>query len=796
MIYHIKLAIRNILKQKTGSLINVFGLSVSLAACLIIVLFVQQELNFDRFNKNYTSIYRLLEVDKDGRSSDHPIVFNKLLEENIPELKNGTMLFYYSKTTDFFRYDNNDYIFNNVLFTTQSFFDIFSLEFIKGNQKNALDASNKAVITETTARKMFGSTDPIGKIIKYSNNYDFEVKGIIKDLPKTSHFQVDLLVSLESQKKINSYMMESWYNSSTSFYYLLPQNVDINALEKKITELFKKLGPEDSVERTFQFQPLSKIHLYSSDTIWDSAIKGDIQVVIAFVLIAILILIIACFNFINLSMALSGKRNFYSGIQKTMGADGKTIFMSTFTESLLLVIFCAVCAVYISSLIIPGFNRIMGTNLEFSFSNPIVSSALTVLIVFTVLLSSLFQSWRNTRINPVDLLSGKGRNLLAGNKRPFPIFSQSLSIVQLIISIALVIGVITIFKQTTLLLDGKLGFNKSHLIVIKNPWDKKVQTRYKLIKEQLAGLPGVKGVSASWNVPGEYINNYSGVEIIGNANVSRTNFGQLPVDANFFNVLEAKFLFGRNFSPTLSSDSNKVIINKMGMEILGLDNPIGQNLKNYFTGPDKSYEIIGVIDDIQYQTLKEKGNPAIYYLSRFGLNKILVRLNPGNIPQSVKNIEKIWKGIESEYPFEFEFVDYKIQTNYEKEIRTRTVLLIMAVLAIAISMLGIFGLVIFITQNRIKEIGIRKINGANVSEVMTMLNKDFIMWVAVAFLIACPISWYVMHKWLQNFAYKTDISWWVFAMAGIIVLAIVLFTVSWQSWRAATRNPVEALRYE
>ncbi len=206
------------------------------------------------------------------------------------------------------------------------------------------------------------------------------------------------------------------------------------------------------------------------------------------------------------------------------------------------------------------------------------------------------------------------------------------------------------------------------------------------------------------------------------------------------------------------------------MKNLRLNNPIGQHLKNYFTGPEKSYEIIGVIDDIQYQSLKEKGKPAIYYLSRFGLNKILVRLNPGNIPQSLKNIEKVWKGIETEYPFEYEFIDHKIQTNYEKEIRTRTVLFIMTILAIAISMLGIFGLVIFITQNRIKEIGIRKINGASASEVMIMLNKDFITWVVIAFIIACPISWYVMHKWLQNFAYKTDISWWIFAMAGIIVL--------------------------
>ncbi|MBI9067087.1 MAG: ABC transporter permease [Salinivirgaceae bacterium] len=798
MSVHLKLAFRNILKQKVGSLINIFGLSVSLAVCLIIVLFVQYELSFDKFNANYNQIVRLLDVDKDGRCPDHPVVFNQILEKNIPELKNGTMLFYYNKSTDFFRHNNNDHVFNKLVFTSNSFFDIFTVEFVKGTPDNALDAPNKIVITESNAQKLFGKSNPLGQILKYENKYDFEVSGVIKDLPVTSHFQVDLLAPIEAQNEINPYMMESWNMASTSFYFKLPANTNINSLEQKIEELHKTSLPNNynQSESKFTLQPLSKIHLYSSDTIWDSAIRGDIQVIFAFCLIALLVVCIACFNYINLSMALLAKRNYYTGIQKTMGADRRSILTSTFTESLFIVFICAVCAVFISMILIPGFNMIMGTNLFFSMSNWVAIAVLLILIFITVTIVSLYQAWSLARVNPVHMLSGKAAKFLHHTKKSSSKFSQTLTIAQLGISIVLIIAVITINKQTSLVLDKKLGFNKSQLITINNPWDKNVHKRFNLFKDQLNRMAEVKGVSASWNVPGEYINNYGGIELVNQKPEISMNFGQLPVNVDFFKVLETKFILGRDFQPNQSSDSNKIIINKIGMETLGLENPIGEKLINSFDGKGQSYEIIGVIDNIQYRSLKERGKPVIYYLSNYGLNKVLVRLHQGEIEQSIKKIERVWNSIETNYPFEYEFIDAKIQSNYDKEIRTRAILSIMAFLAVAISMLGILGLVILTTQNRIKEIGIRKVTGAKVTEIITMLNKDFIKWVAIAFVIACPIAYYAMQKWLENFAYKTTISWWIFALAGCIALFIALLTVSWQTFKAARRNPIEALRYE
>lgn len=793
MSYHIKLALRNMLKQKMGSLINIIGLSVSLAACLIIVLFVQEELSFDKFNTKYKNIYRLLDADNSQRYPDHPIVFNKILEDNVPELQNGMMLFYYNKATDFFRHNNEDFFFNDVVFTTQNFFDIFTVEFIKGNPKKALDSPNKIVISESVAQLMFGDKNPIGEILNFENVYEFEISGIIKDLPSTSHFQVDLLASIQAQKTINPQMMESWYNSSTSFYYLLPNDIDITKLEKKVTDVHEQHRSKDISESSFEFQPLSKIHLYSANTSWDSAIKGDIRVVIAFILIAVLIFSIACFNYINLSIALASKRIYFTAIQKTMGANGKSIFASTVFESLLLVVICTIAAVLVSILFIPGFNSIMGTNLTFSLTNWLIIGVLLGFVLLIVLVSSLYQAWHRSGINPSAVISGKNKNLYLGKGHFFSAFSQSLTVTQLIISIILFIGVITIHKQTILLLNKKLGFNKSQLISIKNPYDEEVHKRYALFKDQVIKIPGVKGVSASWNVPGEYINNYSDVNVIGNQN--RYNFGQVPIDYNFFKVLETNFLHGRTFDPLLGSDSSMAIINKIGMDLLGLVDPIDQQVKNHFNGV-KEYKIVGIVDDIQYRSLKEKGKPVIYYLSKFGKSKILVKLNPGDIPHTIEEVRKVWNKIESNDPFEFEFVDQKIQANYIKETRTRSVLSIMALLAISISMLGIFGLCVFISQNRTKEIGIRKVNGAKTIEIVAMLNKIFVKWVAVAFLLACPIAYYAMNKWLENFAYKTELNWWIFALAGIIAMGIALLTVSWQSWRAARRNPVESLRYE
>jgi putative ABC transport system permease protein len=445
---------------------------------------------------------------------------------------------------------------------------------------------------------------------------------------------------------------------------------------------------------------------------------------------------------------------------------------------------------------LPAFNSIMGSSLSGKNIDSKIIFIFTGLVIFTLLFTSLYQSWRLARISPVEVLNKKTRSSVFYAKYSFTGLSQFLSVSQIIISMILIVSLITINKQTSFLMNHKLGFNKSNLILFKNPWNGNNTDNYRLLKDAMNKLPGVKEVATSWNSPGENISNYGIIELVGADKENRVNFGQIPVDAKFLSVVEADFLWGRNFNPSLSSDTNKVVINKFGMDQLALIDPAGRKLRNYFNSGDETYEIIGVVDNIQYQSLREKEKPVIYFLSPEGEGNIIVRLNSLNNMETIDKLKKIWAGIEPDYPFHYEFIENIIQTNYRKEIRSRSLLSVMAYFAIAISMLGIFGLGIFMSQKRTKEIGIRKVNGATIWEIIAMLNKEFVKWVLIAFVIATPGSWFVMHKWLENFVYKTELSWWIFALSGALVLIIALLTVSWKSWQAATRNPVEALRYE
>ena len=794
----IKLALRNLLRQRTGSVINISGLSISLAACLIILLFIQNEISFDKQNKHYGEMYRLLKSFEGQRMPNHPIVFFKVLQDKMPELQNGTTVFSRGGATEFVKVNDQNFPFNGIVFTTPDFFRVFTATFIQGDPIHALSASSKVVLTENAARRMFGRANPVGQSIRFQNKYNLEVTGVIKDIPKTSHFMVDMLVSAETLKEIDKFMTESWNNSSTSFYFLLPSSTDRHQLEQKIRTQYMAARGLKKMKTVYQLQPLSEIHLYSADTLWDIAIRGDIRVVRAFAIIAFFILCIACFNYINLSLALSGKSDFITVMQKTMGASKRNIFTSTITESLMLIVICSSLAVLITFLILPYFNQIMGTSLQISFFQGRLFLTLALLSGFAVLIPSLFQSWFRIRVNPSIILGGNRNKFNSRMNKGYSWISKSMLILQLTISIALIASVIIVFRQTSLLIDQRLGFNKTRLLEIYLPDDESTGGMYRFLKNQYSGLPEVSGFGASWNTPAEHINNYGPLDTYGpDGHLNRANFGQVPVDGGYLQTLESRYIYGKGFDPALSTDSSKIIINRAGMEALGLKDPVGKTVKNFFTGdPGKTYKIAGVIENIQYESLQESPQPACFYLSSWDMAKIILRLNPGDVPQALKKLEKIWNSIEPGIPFQYRFINDKLLSNYKKEIRTKNVLTSMTVVAIFISMLGVFGLGLFISMSRTKEIGIRKVNGASVFKIMVILNKDFLQWVALAFVIATPLTFFTMKKWLENFTCKTGLGWWIFVLAGLLIMLISLFTLSWQSYRVAISDPVESLKYE
>ncbi|HPT20883.1 MAG TPA: ABC transporter permease [Bacteroidales bacterium] len=795
MKHYIRFALRNLARQKTGSVINITGLSVSLAVCFIIMLYVKTEFNYDKYNKNYSNIYRLMSMYEKGSTPIQSIVFYDILKSKLPELNNSAMANYIGIKDISIKSENKDYLVDDMIFADQGFLNMFTINLIEGDSKRALEEPDKAIISESTAKKIFGDEDPLGKSVRCENSYDLVVSGVYKDLPVESSLHAGVIASIESQKKKELYQTTSWNVTSTHFFFLLPADADLTAISRKIEDVYRQSRPDYKEDFSFGLQPLSKMHLYSAFTSWDMIDKGDIREVKVFIAIAVLILFIACFNYINLSTALSCKRIMYTGVQKVMGADKKTIFTSAFTEITLIVLVCSLLALFIASFSLAGFNRIMGSKIGLDNITPGILFIYAGLMIFTIIISSFYQSWNMSKITPVAVLKGVSDKIIFGRKMSFSRFSQFLSVFQMTTTIILVVAVLTINRQMTLLTEKKLGFDKDQLVVIRNPYDEKQKERFSLLKDKLESMPEVKSVTEALNTPGQNINNNGGVVLPAKDKESKMFFGQIAVDADYLGTINAKFISGRNFDPKLSSDSNKVIINETGMKMLGLTDPIGQKVKNFTMGDDIC-EIIGVVEDIQYEPLRFSQKPAIFFLAEYGMPNVVVKLAQGNMQTTISKLEEIWKNIDLGNPFRYSFVDETIQANYKNEIRTKSLLTILTVLAIFISMLGIFGLGVFNTQKRTKEIGIRKINGASVYEALMMLNGSFVKWSLFGFVIAVPVSWYAMHLWLQGFSTKIALSWWIFAIAGLLTVALAIISVSWQCWRAATRNPVEALRYE
>jgi putative ABC transport system permease protein len=782
--YNIKLAIRNLLRQRMGTVINVTGLSLSLAVCLLIALFVQYEYAFEKHNPEAKNIYRLLN-DFDGeRDPIHPLVFYGKLTDAIPELNDGVMVDLNNE--DYFVVDNEQWILSGVIQTTNEFFDLFNIQMVEGPQNPLTDASS-AVLSRSEARKLFPDGNAVGKTIRQRNNYDFTIRGIYEDLPVTTTYRPNLILNIHAKEVTDNHQYTSMKNESIHFFFRLPENADQASVAKKIREQARTAYGIDDYKGTYVFQPLTDIHLRSSDTTWDSTERSDIKVVRLFIIVAVLVLLITLFNFINLSLALRTKRNFNTGMQKIMGAETKNIFSYLFTETSLLVGLCVVAALFLTSLALPYFGKLMGAEMDFTLANPVLWGAIAVIALFNVLLPVLVQLWYQMRVNPSATIRSKGRAL--PKKGNIPV-AQTLTVVQIAISICLIVGVVGIKKQFDLLLHKKLGFNKENLVTIHNPWSDNMNQRYKLYKQELEKLPSVSGVTGTWNPPGHTLNNGTTMFYESAGEKRQLHLRAAPIDGDFFEVMQTRFLMGHAFLPT---DSNKIVINEKCLQNMNVKDPIEIKIRHGFSNRD--YEICGVIDDIQNLSLQNESSPAVYYLEP-ELWVFMVRLNPGDIRQTVSEMERLWKHVEPDQPFRLSFVDEDLQANYTREIRTRKLLTIMSLLAIFISMLGLYGLSMQIIQQRTKEIGIRKVNGATISEVLGMLNKRFLFWVVAAFIIAVPLTYYAMKKWLETFAYKTELSWWVFVLGGLVVLLVALATVSWQSWRAATKNPVEALRYE
>jgi len=780
-------------------IINLLGLTIGITSFILIILWINAETSYDKFHKNAKDIYRVdyflyEEGILERHSASGSTGIGKEMKNLFPEVKDYTRFY---RTESLVKYGNNTFKEHNVLYAQSSFFDIFSFPLVIGKADSNLLAMNHAVITEETARKYFGDENPMGKMITLDGANDFEVTGIVKSIPENSHFKFDILVSYENLIKSSRSWDRSWVGERVYTYILLSPGANVKELQAKLPQIPETFIGEFMKEAFFLLEfkliRLTDIHLHSSISN-ELEVNGNYRSVVTLGLIACLVLLIAFINYINLATSRSIERAHEVGIRKVSGAVKKDLIYQFLTESALLNLFALIVSLSAVFLLLPFFKDIMRSPLHMDYI--IAMLLFSLLLVSGSLFTGLLPAIYISQFDPGLFLKGKSPT----GSRWIIRLKNSLVVFQFTISVIMIIGTITIFRQINFLSHHDLGFDIKGLLVIDGPRVLRGKTiesnmnNLESFKNEINALSLVSSITASSSVPGTEIisSRVFGIPVEGRNTEKRISL--YYVDSLFFNTYGLTFLGGSNFEPANQDETTKIILNESALPYFGFEN-VEKAVGKILRGGNRVVTIKGIIKDFNQQSLKELPGP-IGFMMQPSNRYYTIRANMSGINQLIPELEKIWISHYPENPFEYFFLDDFYNEQYSTDQRFSGLFLASSILAIIIACLGLSGLSAYSISRRTKEIGIRKANGAWITQVMVLLNKDFVTWVLIAFLIACPTAWFAMDNWLRNFAYRTELSWWIFPLAGLIALIIALLTVSWQSWRAATRNPVEALRYE
>ncbi|MFC2166063.1 ABC transporter permease [Acidobacteriota bacterium] len=796
---YLKVALRNIKKQKGYAVINISGLAIGMAACLLILLWVQDELNFDSYHENADNIYRLVIDANVGSHMRAPVAMppaGPAMVAEYPEVLQYAGLSGPQRSPVIV--GDKAYFEEHVGDADSSVFEIFSFPLLKGNPETALKTAYSAVITEDIAEKYFGDADPIGQMIKFGGDDEYAVMGVAKNVPKNSHFTFDILRSMETRYAENRPLMENWLNVSQYTYLLLAENADPKALEEKLPGLVDKyLGATlKSFGGTlaFELQPLKRIHLHS-DFMGDISAQGDIMSIYLFSGIALFVLIIACINFINLSTARAATRAQEVGMRKTLGAVKHRLIGQFLGESIVYSLFSLVLAVALILLSMPWFNAVVGRSLSLNVLQvPWLIPGCVGLALLVGVAAGSYPAFVLSSFQPVRVLRGKQK---VGTRNIH--FRRVLVIAQFAISIVLIIGTMMIYKQLNYMKSKELGFQKEHVIVLPGLGDV-MEKSYQTLRNEFKNMPGVINVGASSLVPGRGITK-SIMQPEGFAPDESQPMDYLNIDPDYISTLGISMAEGRNFSEDLVTDQTEsVMINETAAKRFGWDQPIGKQfiLSAQVRGQPSEVRVnvIGVIKDYHNMSLREKIDAMILFYDPSDYRTLSIRVTPANIPQTLDVMKKKWKELMPQRPFDFFFLDDEFDSQYRAEERMGNLTMRFSLFAIFIGCLGLFGMASYTTAQRTKEIGIRKVLGASAGVIVRMLSREYIILVMVGNLIAWPLAYLMMKSWLVNFAYRTSLTLWIFAAAALLSLAVALLTVSYQSLKAAFSNPVDSLRYE
>ncbi|HTS43447.1 MAG TPA: ABC transporter permease [Puia sp.] len=808
---YFKTAIRNLWKNRFYTSINIIGLAVGLATCLLILFFVADELGYDRYNSQADRIYR---VDGDIQFGGNHFVLavcqeplGPTLKKDIPAVKQYCRFRNYGGFL--VRKGAQNVAEDKVIYADSTLFDVFTFPVIGGNPHTALVEPKTVVITEQIARKYFNSTDVVGKTLQINDTGNLKITAVIKNIPKQSHFNFDFFVS--SNGAIQPWEINNWVSNNLNTYIVLNPGADPKKTEGELNDLvIRYMAPQvkailnadmndkEAFRKTgnyvnYTLTPLTSIHLHSNK-VAELGSNSSIEYVYIFSIVAVLVLLIACVNFMNLSTARSASRSKEVGIRKVLGSIRSKLIAQFLTESIVISLISLLLAVIIAWMLLPYFNQMSGKQMSMLelFTKPWLLPSLIALVFIVGILAGSYPAFFLSAFMPVEVLRG---NIAKGFKSGW--LRSSLVVFQFFISIILIVSTVVIYNQLSYIRNKDIGFNREQVLVIKNT--NALNRQAKTFKEEVLKLSAVKSGTMTGYLPTSDWRSDSPIWPDPSLDAKKAVSTQMwQVDEDYIPTLGMTVASGRNFSRQMLSDSSGVIVNEAAAKLLGFKNPVNQKvyaLQDIRSNKSVSYTILGVVKNFNFNSLREEVTPLVLFLNEQNGN-MAFRIDTRNIPGLISQIEAKWRTMAPSQPFSYSFMDDDFNNIYQTEQRIGKIFISFAIFAILIACLGLFGLVTYAAEQRTKEIGIRKVLGASVITLASTLSKDFLRLVLVSAIVAFPVSWWAMNKWLQNFAYRIHISWWIFVVAGFLAVFIAIATVSFQAIKAALANPAKSLRSE
>lgn len=781
---YLKITWRNIVRQKANSFINITGLAIGMTCSMLILMWVQHELSFDRFNKNANEIYRVVENQYYAGGQIFPVAVTPsplapALKEKFPEITRATRFSFRSLTIK-----KDDKIFTEgVAFADPDIFEIFTIPFVQGDALTALSTPHAIVLSAEAAKKYFGEEDPLGKVLRINNHDDFFVTGVIKNLPDNAHLKYDLLAPFVYLEELGS-SMENWGSNWCYTYVLLQKESPYKEVNKKIIDLIKK-NSEDSVTEIY-LQPLLEIHLYSSGKYTaDIGGHGDIQYVRIFALIAFFVLLIACINFMNLATARSEKRAKEVGLRKVIGAQRPQLIKQFFSEAIILALLAFVVALVLTEMLLPVFNDLSGKTLALRRLAPILFYGFFAIALLCGIISGSYPAFYLSAFTPIKALKKRG-SAQAGDS----FFRKILVVFQFALSVIMIIGTLVVSRQIEFIRNKNLGLDKENLGYV---WmSGEFRKKQEVAKQELLKNPNIVSITCTSQLPTYVSNSRSGWQWEGKDPAAEVLMHYLNVDEDYVKTFKMEMTLGRFFSRQFSADSHAVVVNETAIKAMGLEAPIGKRL----SFGSENLTIIGVVKDFHFKPIHTKIEPLVMLMEPDRYYVMVVRTRPENLAATIAFVEKTYKQFNADIPFYFNFLDQDYDNLYRTEQRAGKLAGYFSIIAILIASLGLYGLASYMVEQRSKEIGIRKVLGASAPALFFLLSKKFLLLAAIANLLAWPVAYFVMSGWLQNYAYRITLEASTFLVAAVLAMLVVLLTVSYQAIKAALANPVAALRYE